>query len=181
MTAETATTGGRGSSRSRLITLIVVVIVAVAVIALIVSRCGGSSAKETTPESTTTSAPTTTAPANTRTLPTMGFRLFASGSRVGYTTSGSTCTGTGSFAVATEGAPVIVRGAGGEELARTKLTAGVVSPQGCTFTTVAPVVVPKADEYKIEFPGIPVSGALPVAFIEEAAAKGDPLFGVKDG
>jgi len=155
---------------------VLIVIILVLLFVLLRPKKSTSSAVEAT-----TTTTTTTMPPNSQTLPIMGYRFFSGGTRVGYTVSGSTCVGAGSFAGATEGAPVIIRGADGTELARTKLAAGVVSPEGCTFKTVGPVVVTKSDAYKIEFPGVPAIGPIPITFIEDAAAKGDPLFGVKDG
>ena len=171
----------RSNRRSVFVVLaILAVLIVVLLVLLLRPKKSNSSAPDTT-TTVSTIAPTTTAPPNSQTLPIMGYRFFSGGTRVGYTTSGSTCVGTGSFAGATEGAPVIIRGADGTELARTKLAAGVVSPAGCTFNTVGPVVVTKSEAYKIEFPGVPAIGPIPITFIEDAAAKGDPLFGVKDG
>lgn len=180
---ETQTEGTRTDRRK---VVIIVAVIAVVIIVLVIFLLTRSDSKKTaavgdTP--TTTVAPTTTAPtttaANTRTLPPLSFRLMSSGGPSGYTVSGSTCSGIGRYASATRGGTVIVRNEAEEELTRTTLAEGVASPEGCTFTTVGPVTVPKADNYVVEFPGFPTL-PVSVADIESSAASGQPLFGVKD-
>lgn len=170
-----------GTTSDRRKVVIIVAVIAVLIIALVIFLLTRSDSKKTaavgdTP--TTTVAPTTTA-ANTRTLPPLSFRLMSSGGPSGYTVSGSTCSGIGRYAGATRGGTVIVRNEAEEELTRTTLAEGAASPEGCTFTTVGPVTVPKADNYVVEFPGFPT---LPVSMadIESSAASGQPLFGAKD-
>jgi len=172
-----------GTTTDRRKVVIIVAVIAVVIIALVIFLLTRSDSKKTasvgdTP--TTTVAPTTTA-ANTRTLPPLSFILLSSGTSAGYSVSGSTCSGSGSFAGASGGGAVIVRNAANEELARTTVSDGVVSPKGCTFTTVGPVTVPKADSYVIQFPGIKATPPLSFAEIEEFTASGEPLFGVKNG
>lgn len=172
-----------GTTTDRRKVMIIVAVIAVVIIALVIFLLTRSDSKKTagvgdTP--TTTVAPSTTA-ANTRTLPPMSVLLLSSGTSSGYSVTGSTCSGSGSFAGTSGGGTVIVRNAANEELARTTISAGVVGPKGCTFTTVGPVTVPKADSYVIEFPGIEATPPLTVAQIEEFTASGEPLFGVKNG
>ncbi len=172
-----------GTTSDRRKVVIIVAVIAVLIIALVIFLLTRSDSKKTaavgdTP--TTTVAPTTTA-ANTRTLPPMSVILFSSGKVLGYSVTGSTCSGDGSFAGVSGGGTVVIRNLANEELARTTISAGVVGPKGCTFTTVGPVTVPKADSYVIEFPGLRETPPLTVAEIEERTSTGEPLFGVKDG
>jgi len=176
---ETQTQGTTSDRRKAVIIIAVIAVVIIALVLFLITRSDSKKTAAVVDMPTTTVAPTTTA-ANTRTLPPLSFLLFSSGTSSGYSVSGSTCSGSGSFAGASGGGAVIVRNAANEELARTTVSDGVVGPKGCTFTTVGPVTVPKADSYIIQFPGVPATPPLSVAEIEESAASGEPLFGVKN-
>lgn len=170
-----ATDDSSSRSRSRVAVAVVVVLAIVAVVALLISRCGSSSSKSNAGSTS-----------DGQTLPVVSFLI--SSTRPGgipnpvgldFTTTGSNCTGAGSFAKVMAGAPVIIQDSAGVEVGRTVLAPGAVVERGCQFSTVGPVKVSPADGYVIVFPGTP--GTQPYTLAQLEQLSGTPLFGGASG
>ena len=170
------TDGSTPRSRSRVVVAIVIVLLAVIAVALLISKCGSSS-KHSSSESSAS---------DKQTIPVVSLLIRSTQADgrpnpvgLDFTTTGSSCTGAGSLAKVTAGAPVIIQDSAGAEVGRTTLAPGAVVERGCQFSTVGPLKVAPADAYVIVFAGAPGTQPYTLAQLEQQVGK--PLFDVGSG